>query len=495
MVAARKQEKELDITHLKNRLWRLNNLYCIIDADGILVRFKLNAVQLALYMGLWYMNIVLKSRQHGVTTFFCILYLDACLFHPNIRAGIIAHNKDDAESFFEDKVKFAYDNLPESIKVMIPLKKSSARELAFINGSRMRVGTSMRSATLQYLHVSEYGKICAKFPEKAREIKTGALEAVHVGSQVSIESTAEGREGDFFDKCSIAQKASLQKKELSPLDFKFFFFAWHQDPRNQMLFSGKKAYESSTLDEYFRVLSLKGIRQTQAQKNWYAKKWEIQGNDIKREHPSTAEEAFEAHIEGTYFNTQFTRIYKEDRITFVPWEEGIQVDTWWDLGINDDTVIWYTQTVGHQVRLINYFANSGEGLAYYARKLREHSYEYGTHTGPHDLEVRELGTGITRREKALEFGIVFDVAPKLLEVDQIEAARTMLQRCVFDEKNCTDGIKALEGFRKEFDAKHGVYKNKSLHDWASHPTKAFITLAVSHHNLSTGGGIWTPKRS
>ncbi len=156
--------------------------------------------------------------------------LDACLFNSNIRAGTIAHRLDDAKVIFRDKIRFPYDNLPDAIKALRPIKKDAADELLFSNNSSIRVGVSMRSGTLQYLHIAEYGQVCARFPEKAREIRTGALNTVQAGQVVFIESTAEGKEGHFFDLCEAAQAKQRMGTPLTPLDFKFAFFPWWKAP-------------------------------------------------------------------------------------------------------------------------------------------------------------------------------------------------------------------------------------------------------------------------
>jgi hypothetical protein len=121
--------------------------------------------------------LILKARQLGISTFVSLLFLDRCLFNSNQHTGIIAHTREDAEMLFR-RVKFAYDSLPVEIKALRMANTDNARELQLSNGSTLRVGTSMRSSTLQYLHISEFGKICAKYPDKAREIVTGALNAI-----------------------------------------------------------------------------------------------------------------------------------------------------------------------------------------------------------------------------------------------------------------------------------------------------------------------------
>jgi len=180
-----------------DQLWRLNNLYYIIDKSGKKVRFVLNESQHKLYTEMWYRNIILKARQRGYTTFIGIFALDSCIFNPNFSAGIIAHNMEDSKKIFRTKVKYPYEHLPEGIREAVTANNDRSGEYVFSNDSSISVSTSYRSGTLQILHVSEYGKIACKYPDKAKEIKTGAFEAVPKEGIILVESTAEGQGGDF----------------------------------------------------------------------------------------------------------------------------------------------------------------------------------------------------------------------------------------------------------------------------------------------------------
>jgi hypothetical protein len=164
------------LAECRNPKWRLSHLYWIVDKDGKRVLFVPNEEQTRLYTNMWYRNVILKARQLGFSTVIQILMLDCCLFKPNISAAVIAQDKDAANIIFR-KIKFAYDNLPIEVSKKCFLKRDSASELIFSNGSSLRVATSVRSQTLQILHVYEFGKICAKFPDKAREVITGSLPA------------------------------------------------------------------------------------------------------------------------------------------------------------------------------------------------------------------------------------------------------------------------------------------------------------------------------
>ncbi len=469
-----------------DRRWRLNNLYTIRDKAGIAIPFRLNESQDRLLEDLWTLNLILKARQRGFTTLIQILMLDACLFNSNINAGIVAHNREDAEAFFEDKIKFAYEQLDPAIKEAIPATQDSAKSLTFSNGSRLRVGTSLRSGTLQYLHVSEFGKVCAQFPSKAKEIVTGAFNTVQAGQFIAVESTAEGQGGYFHDMVMEAKRHAEMQRPLTQLDFKLHFFPWFEDPGYSLSDADTaNVHLTDEQERYFDTLDSKGIALTPNQEAWYVKKQATQGDAMKREYPATVEEAFEASIEGALYSEQMARVRKEGRICRIP-IENVPVDTFWDLGVNDDMVIWFRQKIGPEHRFIGYYANSGEGLEHYARILKEWADErkitYGTHYMPHDANARRLGhQAKTVQQMAQEAGIRPVVVVPRIPSEQVgvEAVRSYLRKCWFDETSCTEGLWCLDNYRKEWDEDRGVFKDRPRHDKASHGAKAFETAAVA----------------
>src|SRR5215216_6366212 len=173
--------------------WRLSNLYWITDKAGRAAQFVPNSAQLKFLDEVHTLNLNLKARQLGFTTLCCLIYLDACVFTPHTRAGVIAHKLEDAKVIFRDKIKFPYDRLDEGLRGTVPAVQDSADTLTFGNNSSIRVSTSMRSGTLQYLHVSEFRKICAHTPEKAREIVTGALNRSRPASSSSSRAPQRAR--------------------------------------------------------------------------------------------------------------------------------------------------------------------------------------------------------------------------------------------------------------------------------------------------------------
>jgi len=191
----------------------------------------------------------------------------------------------------------------------------------------------------------------------------------------------------------------------------------------------------------------------------------------------------EAAIKGAYFGSELAVALKEKRIERAPYDPALPVDTDWDLGMDDETAIWFSQsTRGGEVRLIDYYEASGEGFPHYVQVLRERGYVYGKHYPPHDIAVRELGTGKSRKDTAATLGLRFeDPLPPLDLADGIDAARLILRRCWFDAEKCKHGIEALRQYRKAYNTRLETFTATPVHNWASHAADAFRGLAVRHH--------------
>jgi len=458
---------------LQDRKWRLNNLYYVKDEDGNMVKFEMRPIQEYLHDNLWFFNIIPKARQLGMTTFFAILYFDQVLFNKNKTALIIAHRQEDMKKIFQNKIRFAWDNLHPWLKATIgEAETDSANELRFPNGSSISVSMSSRSGTVNYLHISEFGYICQKYPEKAKEIVTGSINSVHPkeGSvnMISIESTAAGREGYFYKFCMEADNNRKAGKELSTMDWKLFFFPWWIDTK--YVLEDNSIVIDSESEKYFTSLRTKyQIKLTEGQKRWYIKKKQLNDDNMFAEYPSTLDEAFSVAIEGAYYASQMSRVYEQGRIQTVPVVEGVPVDVWFDLGMNDLTVMVFVQTVGATIRFVDLYYNNGEGLAHYAQVLAEKKYRYGKFILPWDVDVKDLSTGVSRKNKLYELGLTnITVAPKLSVQDGIERVRGLFSRFIFDETKTKKLYESLQNYRAEYDDKLGIFKDSPRHDESSH---------------------------
>jgi phage terminase large subunit len=190
--------------------------------------------------------------------------------------------------------------------------------------------------------------------------------------------------------------------------------------------------------------------------------------------------SFDAAIVGAYYGKLMTQAEADKRITGVPYEPTASVWTAWDLGIRDATAIWWAQTVGKEIRIIDYYEASGADLAHYVDQLRSRKYSYAGHIVPHDAQAKELGTGKSRLEVLSSLGMNnITVAPMHRVEDGINAARVFIPKCWFDANKCARGIDALKLYRAEYDDKLQALKPKPVHDWASHGADAFRYLAMT----------------
>jgi len=206
------------------------------------------------------------------------------------------------------------------------------------------------------------------------------------------------------------------------------------------------------------------------------------------EYAQEFEASFEASVKGAIYAKELEAARRDSRICDVPMDPMLKVDTDWDLGIGDAMCVWFSQTVkgSGQVRLVDYYEASGEGFPHFVQVLREKRYTYGTHWAPHDIAVRELGSGKSRLEVAAALGLKFSVTPRLSSAagqeleDGIHAARLFFPRCWFDATRCRVGLEALGQYRRDYNTRLDEFKATPVHDNASHGADAFRGLAVRH---------------
>jgi phage terminase large subunit len=188
--------------------------------------------------------------------------------------------------------------------------------------------------------------------------------------------------------------------------------------------------------------------------------------------------SFTAPNTGAYYGRLIEIAGKEGRVTRVPYDPNLGVHTWWDLGVNDPTAIWFTQSSAFEHRVIDYYEGSGEGLAHYARVLTERGYAYAGHHFPHDVAVKELGSGKSRVETLAELGITVQHVPTLPVEDGIEAVRGIIPLCAFDAEKCSYGLRALASYHRKWDDKKRSFATHPEHDWSSHAADAYRMFGV-----------------
>ncbi|MPZ36667.1 MAG: hypothetical protein GEU95_01170 [Rhizobiales bacterium] len=480
---------------LREPNWRLRNLYWITDKDGRELLFAPWTEQEKLLGNLWYRNIILKARQRGFSTLIQVVMLDTCLFNKNTNASIIAQDKDAATAIFRTKIKFAYDKLPAPIRAMNPLVKDSESELILANGSALKVATSARSGTLQWLHVSEFGKICAKYPEKAREILSGSIPAVDQNGIVCIESTAEGREGAFFEMTQRAREHADAQRPLSKLDFRFHFASWWDADEYEL--DPAKVVVSPTDNAYFARLEAEiGREISPAKRAWYvAQRDNTFSGDREimfREYPSTPDEAFEQSTEGVYLADQLALARRQGRIGAVPYDPRVPVNTFWDLGLDDSMVIWLHQRIGLKDHFIGFIEGSGEPYGYYVRELQKLGYVWGKHYLPHDGDHRAPGSESLKTpvDMLTELGLRnIEIVPRTSDlVAAIQMLRDDFNTYWFDETACAEGLKHLAGYRKDWNERLGVWSERPRKNGHQHAADALRQKAQGYSPTSASSG-------
>lgn len=187
-----------------------------------------------------------------------------------------------------------------------------------------------------------------------------------------------------------------------------------------------------------------------------------------------------ANSQGFYYLSIIEELEKERKIGKVPHTPSIPVETWWDIGAGDYTCIWFTQTIGKEINVIDYYSSNNRGIDHYAKVLQSKNYVYRSHNFPWDMGNVDFSTGRSRIEVAEELfkGTRLNVLPKLPKEDGRNAVRMILPTCNFDLAKCREGLDGLKNYRKEWDDKRQIYKDNDVHDWASDPADAFRYLAV-----------------
>lgn len=202
--------------------------------------------------------------------------------------------------------------------------------------------------------------------------------------------------------------------------------------------------------------------------------------------------SWNANVPGAVYGKELEEAQADGRITNVPYNPASKVNTFWDLGVGDSTSIWFTQNIGRAVHVIDYYEARGEGLPHYCKVLSSKNYLYGEHNAPHDIEVRELGTGKSRREIAWDLGLNFRVVPKLPIEDGIHAAQMLIPRLYFDREKCKYGLECLRQYHRAYNERTRSFRATPVHDYSSHAADAFRYLAVGLRE--EGRGVTAPQR-
>lgn len=453
-------EEDLFKYYLSSKLWRLNNLYTIINKQGEPVPFKMNEAQFKVYST--YLKhsrmLILKSRQQGISTFWLVFFFDDAIFQSNLNIGLMAQGADEASTLLE-RVKFAWDMMNSGVLAAVGRKKvrDNTREYTFNNHSTIFIRTSFRSATLQGLHISEYGKICNESPKKAKETKTGTLQTIAPGNVAVIESTAEG-DNDFKAMWDKAMRLYKSGRQFAGKDFYPLFLSWLEDPSCREDIDQVPDEEAL---QYFAHLESQGLKLTREQKNFWIAQYNELGGDIYQEYPATPEEAFRAARDGTFWAKKYLELVVQRNHRKVGLHDHhLPVYVTVDSGRHDYFVFCFWQVHDNQVRIIGEFWHHGEQLKYYADYLKNEipknwHWKDGVVYLPHDFAVKDISRddGLSREEVFNEHGIENTyVLPRQDISDSIESVRHLMPS-LYIEEECEYLENCFLNYSKKWDEK------------------------------------------
>lgn len=386
---------------------------------------------------------------------------------------MIAHNLEAGESIFSKKISFAWEKLPDQIKSLYGVDNKTTKTFKFDFGkkgfSSIAVDTSGRSGTYQRVHITELAEISKKYPKKVPDIIEGTIPAIPTKGRVDVESTSQGASGEFYEMFMEAWERGEPK---SPQEYKAHFYNWTWDDEELATITPIPFNEMSQ-GEKFKVYAER-YKLSDIQITYYYLKWislNKNWNSLKREYPTTPQEAFEAVSEGTFYGEILGLMEQNGQIGVYPHQRALKVHTVWDLGVGQNMVVGFFErdTVTNKVRIVDYLIGEGsDGLADIIPKVLNKPYAYGKHFGPHDLEATDVGTGKTRMETAKALGLKFELVPDYSIEDGINAVSVWLDRLEVNQETCKKWVQSMKAYHKEWDEKRGMYKDEPFHDWASH---------------------------
>jgi hypothetical protein len=469
-------EKAELLERLKDPVWRISNLYRIVNKKGQEVPFVPTEQQAQIVHAVYILgqkrHAILKARQLGMSTLIAIIILDGAYFGENIAGSIVDLTQAHASAKL-GKIRFAYEKLG-------PLRErvteDNSKAMSWPNGSHVSAGKSARGGTNQFLHVSEWGPIAHEDPKRSEEIKTGALPSAEHGV-VFVESTFKGgKGGHFYDLLKTAMETPEDHR--TEKDFRFWFFPWYLDAGYTL--EGSPDAIPSQISQYLdRKGSELGVTFTNGQRLWYAKTKQEQGIFMFREYPTTVEEAMSAPVDGAIYGDLITGLRSRGRIIPFEYERSSPVFTSWDLGWNDSTSIWLFQCVGRDILIPWHTRQKGKTAAQMAQTLQELQIPIAGHYLPHDASNTTAAAGLSYKGELTKAGLNnIIVVPRTLDIwTGINQVRDILPRCMFALPQCQLGIESLEAYHTKDASNGGVVTKEPVHDWSSHDADGFRTMA------------------
>jgi hypothetical protein len=469
---------------ITDKLWRLCSLYSIKDAEsGKVCAFDPRPEQMTIFRALVSgvrKIIILKARRLGMSTAIDIYAADDIAFNAGVQWSIVDQNQDDASKKLNNIVKIALESLPKPIRDRLKYLRSndSAVEISTVSNdtpSAIYAGKNARGGTNQGIHVSEWGVVQADDPKRSEEILTGALPSAEHGVTI-VETTWKGGKGGLlWNLVKSAMETPVEARGKN--DWHLFFFPWWTDP------TYSEAGEISQIDpETLKYLAEKeaevSVKFTDRQKCWYARRKKTLGIFIFREFPTTIDECFRAPIEGAIYADIIDQLRGKGSIRPEHVDGSALVHTFWDLGSPINTVVWYGQFVGPEIRIVDCDKDLDLTPVQRVGHMLKKGYVFGDHFLPHDAMATQK-SGITFQAELSAAGLSsVRIVPKTNDIwVGINRLRQLMPRMTFRLPACDAGLEALSNYHTRRESSGGLATDIPVHDWSSHASDALRTLA------------------
>lgn len=497
-LAEYEQRTQPEPRNLKDPLWRIANLYCIL-VQGRDVHFRPHPEQrwmlICIYLRGWLRIINPKARQRGMSTLLAIIALDGVAWQSGYHAALIDKTAEDAVKKHREKVLYAWERLPASIRARLKEEKATTDKLIIRNPnapdepeSSFTAAINFRGGTVEMLWISEWGTIQDDDRARSREIKAGAMPAIELAEKglCVIETTWKGGlDGELGPYVQEALETPEDQK--GPKSWRVLFIPWWSCP--------DYAREYGTIDSvsaaYFLECEKKGVSLTPAQKNWYAEKRRTASSakSMKEEYPTFVEECWENTPVGSIYGKFIEEARATGRISHFSAPRDYPVHTLWDIGHPLNTVAILVQITPLQIRVLDCLMEVDMTMEQRAAWLRQHGWDYGNHYFPHDADSDSASIGTKPIDQFRRIlGPTCRIVPKCRTVwDGISIIRTNFPRFVFAadmsaKDNSTPGgrvkilLEHLGRYRAERETGTGIAKDEPVHDRYSHAADAFRQL-------------------
>ena len=472
---------------LADPVWRLTSgeLYSISPADGSGVqRFRPRAEQVkvieAIYRDGARQLMIPKARRLGMSTTLGLIAADALLWRRQWQGSLVDQTAADASRKLDRIVRVALENLPRWLAGRVQWVKSNDSQITVnIAGTGERsfyAGMNARGGSNDFLWVSEWGVIQFEDAKRSGRIRSGALPSARHGVTVVETTWAGGKSGDVWEllEPSLTGKAD---------DWKVLFFPWWVDPRNVAPGAAMDGEAEGYFEKIAPRLEREQVTLSEAQRRWWAKERRAQGIFMPRENPTFLDECWTAPVHGSVYAEAIERARAEGRIGVMPVDGSSLVNTSWDLGSPANTVVWYWQIVGREVRFIDCDRGDVGTLTERVARMLRKGYSYGKHFLPHDAgQTERSGTSfLAELTRAGLPGRSLVTIPRTANVwIGINHALELFSSIAFRVPQCEEGLGALAGYRTRRVGEGALTTDEPVHDAASHVADAFRAMAEAH---------------